>query len=37
MTSRGTADYTQYTAFIDFSAKEYFFKTYDNSLISTLL
>lgn len=36
MTSRGTADYTQYTAFIDLSAKEYFFKTYDNSRITAV-
>lgn len=36
MTSRGTADYTQYTAFIDLSAKEYFFKTYDDSRITAV-
>lgn len=35
MTSRGTPSYTQYTAFIDLSAKEYFFKTYDNSRITS--
>ena len=33
VTSRGTSDYTQYTAFLDLTAKEYFFKTYDNSQI----
>lgn len=33
MTSRGEADYTQYTAFINLSTNEYFFKTYDNSEI----
>lgn len=33
MTSRGTADYTQYTAFINLSTMEYYFKSYDNSQI----
>ena len=33
MTNRGTSDYTQYTAFISLTTKEYFFKTYDNSKI----
>lgn len=33
ITSRDAADYTQYTAFIDLSSKEYFFKTYHNSQI----
>ncbi|MDO4276496.1 MAG: choloylglycine hydrolase family protein [Eubacteriales bacterium] len=33
MTHRETADYTQYTAFIDLSTKEYFYKTYENSRI----
>lgn len=33
MTQRGTPDYTQYTAFIDLSAREYFYRTYDNSQI----
>lgn len=32
-TARGASDYTQYTAFIDLSAREYFYKTYDNSQI----
>ena len=35
MTSRDTTDYTQYTAFINLSSKEYFFKTYYNSQIMT--
>lgn len=34
MTGRGTADYTQYTAVIDLSAREYFFQTYENSRIA---
>lgn len=34
MTDRGTADYTQYTAFIDISSKEYFLKTYNNNQIT---
>lgn len=33
MTHRGTADYTQYTAFIDLNTREYFYKTYENSRI----
>lgn len=33
MTSRGTPDYTQYTAFINLSEKEYYFRTYSNSRI----
>ena len=33
ITDRGTSDYTQYTAFIDLSSSEYFFKTYENSQI----
>lgn len=33
ITNRKTADYTQYTAIIDISAKNYYFKTYDNSQI----
>lgn len=35
ITERNTADYTQYTAFIDLSAREYFFKTYSHSAIAT--
>lgn len=35
ITNRGTSDYTQYTAFIDISAREYYFKTYDNSRIAS--
>lgn len=35
MTSRGTADYTQYTAFINLDTKEYYFRTYDNSQTCT--
>ncbi len=35
MTDRDTADYTQYTAFINANTMEYFFKTYDNSQIVT--
>ncbi|MEQ2425463.1 choloylglycine hydrolase family protein [Enterocloster hominis (ex Hitch et al. 2024)] len=31
MTDRETADYTQYTAMIDLSARKYSFRTYDNS------
>lgn len=31
MTARGTADFTQYTAMIDLSEPEYFFRTYDRS------
>lgn len=34
MTSRGTADYTQYTSFINIASGEYFFKTYDNGQIT---
>ncbi len=33
MTKRKTSDYTQYTAFIDLTTSQYFFKTYDNSEI----
>ena len=33
ITNRDTADYTQYTAFIDLNAQEYFFKTYYNNQI----
>ncbi|MBC8570171.1 choloylglycine hydrolase family protein [Oscillospiraceae bacterium NSJ-54] len=33
ITSRGASDYTQYTAFMDLGAKQYFFKTYDHSQI----
>lgn len=33
MTRRGTSDYTQYTAFMDLTTLQYFFKTYDNSEI----
>lgn len=36
MTGDGTPDYTQYTAFIDLPAKEYYFKTYDNSQITAV-
>lgn len=35
ITSRDTADYTQYTAFTSLSTGEYFFKSYDNSQITT--
>lgn len=35
MTDRGTPDYTQYTAFISLSTAEYYFKTYDDSRITT--
>lgn len=31
VTSRETPDYTQYTAFMDITSGEYYFKTYDNS------
>ena len=34
MTSRGTPDYTQYTAFMNISTQEYFFRTYDNSRVT---
>lgn len=34
ITSRETADYTQYTAFMNITQGEYYFKTYDNSGIS---
>ncbi|WP_041137964.1 linear amide C-N hydrolase [Beduini massiliensis] len=33
MTKRQTSDYTQYTAFMDLTTSQYFFKTYDNSEI----
>lgn len=33
VTDRGTYDYTKYTAFINTNTCEYFFKTYDNTLI----
>lgn len=36
ITSRGTSDYTQYTAFINLTEPEYYFKTYDNSAISSV-
>ncbi|MCR2018558.1 linear amide C-N hydrolase [Blautia pseudococcoides] len=36
MTDKGTADYTQYTAFIDLSKTQYYFRTYDNSQIITV-
>lgn len=36
ITSRGTPDYTQYTAIIDVTCQEYFFKTYDNSAITSV-
>ena len=35
ITPLGTADYTQYTAFSNLSTLEYFYKTYDNSGITT--
>lgn len=35
ITDRDTADYTQYTAFANLSTLEYFYKTYDNSAITT--
>lgn len=35
VTDRGTYDYTKYTAFINTNTCEYFFKTYDNSQITT--
>ena len=31
LTERGTVDYTQYTAFMNLSQPEYYFRTYDNS------
>lgn len=36
MTARGTSDYTQYTAFMDLETQRYYFKTYDNSQITTV-
>lgn len=36
VTDRQTDDYTQYTAFMNLSTKEYFFRTYDNSEISAV-
>lgn len=36
MTSRKTSDYTQYTSFIDLSCGKYYFKTYDNSRITSV-
>ena len=36
MTDKGTADYTQYTAFIDLSETRYYFRTYDNSQIAAV-
>lgn len=36
VTQRGTMDYTQYTAFIDLTSREYYFKTYANSQITTV-
>lgn len=35
ITERGTTDYTQYTAFMDLTTREYFFKTYTNNQIMT--
>lgn len=35
ITSRGTYDYTRYTAVIDLNALEYFYKTYDNFQVKT--
>lgn len=35
ITNRQTSDYTQYTAFMNLTSKEYYFKTYDNSQITT--
>lgn len=35
LTNRDTYDYTRYTAFIDLSTCEYFFKTYDNIQVGT--
>jgi len=35
ITGRNTPDYTQYTAFINLSSREYFFKTYGNSCITS--
>lgn len=35
MTDRQTADYTQYTSFISLSSQEYFFRTYENSQITS--
>ena len=35
ITGRNTPDYTQYTAFINLSSREYFFRTYDNSCITS--
>lgn len=37
MTERGTSDYTQYSACIDLTTREYFFKTYDNSCVTSVL
>ena len=36
ITDRNTCDYTKYTAFINTNTCEYFFKTYDNSRITTV-
>ena len=36
MTERGSADYTQYSAFMDLTSQTYFFKTYNNSQITTV-
>ncbi len=35
ITNRETYDYTKYTAFINTNTCEYFFKTYDNTLIAS--
>lgn len=35
MTDRKTADYTQYTSFINLSTREYYLKSYDNSQLVT--
>lgn len=35
ITEQGASDYTQYTAFMNLNTQEYFFKTYDNSQITS--
>lgn len=35
ITNRDTYDYTKYTAFINTNTCEYFFKTYDNTMITS--
>lgn len=37
ITERGTDDYTQYTAFMDLSTCQYYFKTYSNSRITEVM